>query len=120
MRSYAPQTSGAFLGRCHAFGLAFPAPVSSRATAAASATAYCRSRYRRGAAGPRRFGPGLPPTGRMLNTRRIACVTSLTLAAVTVALRGIPCASVSIWCLLPGLPRSVGFGPVSSPPSGAM
>src|SRR5438132_12343848 len=47
------------------------------------------------------------------------CVTSLTLAAVTVAANGMPWASVSTWCLLPDLPRSVGFGPVSSPPSGA-
>ena len=47
-------------------------------------------------------------------------MTSLTLAAVTVAANGMPWASVSTWCLLPDLPRSVGFGPVSSPPSGAL
>ena len=47
-------------------------------------------------------------------------MTSGTLAAVTVADNGTPRASVITWCLLPDLPRSVGFGPVSSPPSGAL
>jgi hypothetical protein len=40
--------------------------------------------------------------------------------AVTIAFNGIPCVSVKLWCLLPDLLRSVGFGPVSSPPSGAL
>ena len=41
---------------------------------------------------------------------------SLTLAAVTEEASGMPLASVITWCLLPGLARSTGLGPVSSPP----
>jgi hypothetical protein len=33
--------------------------------------------------------------------------------------KGMPPRSTSRWYLLPGLPRSVGFGPVSQPPLGA-
>ncbi len=36
-------------------------------------------------------------------------------AAVTCATSGTPRASVTMWCLDPALPRSVGFGPVFSP-----
>src|SRR5512142_3379161 len=43
-------------------------------------------------------------------------VMSLTLAAVTELASGMPLASVTRWCLLPGLPRSTGLGPVFSPP----
>src|SRR4051794_34139901 len=39
-----------------------------------------------------------------------------TLAPVVAAVSGMPCASVRTWCLLPGLPRSTGLGPVPSPP----
>ena len=41
---------------------------------------------------------------------------SLTLAAVTEEASGMPLASVRTWCLLPGLARSTGLGPVASPP----
>src|SRR3954465_10835557 len=41
---------------------------------------------------------------------------SLTLAAVTDEASGRPLASVIRWCLVPGLDRSTGLGPVSSPP----
>jgi hypothetical protein len=43
---------------------------------------------------------------------------SCTLAAVSTAARGTPLRSVRRWCLEPGLPRSVGFGPTASPPFG--
>src|SRR3954447_18383559 len=41
---------------------------------------------------------------------------SLRLAPETATLSGSPCASTSRWYLVPRLARSVGFGPVSSPP----
>src|ERR1700759_2427237 len=41
---------------------------------------------------------------------------SLTLAAVAVQATGTPSPSTAIWYLVPRLARSVGFGPVSSPP----
>jgi hypothetical protein len=44
---------------------------------------------------------------------------SWVLAADSPTARGMPRRSVSRWYLDPGLPRSVGFGPVSSPPLGA-
>ena len=47
--------------------------------------------------------------------RGMAWVTSCTLAPVKRTARGTPWASVTIWCLLPALARSVGLGPVRSP-----
>jgi nicotinamidase-related amidase len=41
---------------------------------------------------------------------------SCTLAAVSCTARGTRCRSTRKWYLLPALPRSVGFGPVCSPP----
>jgi hypothetical protein len=45
-------------------------------------------------------------------------VVSLTLAAVTTAVRGSPPPSQTRWSLLPGLPRSTGFAPTWSPALG--
>jgi hypothetical protein len=46
-------------------------------------------------------------------------IESWVLAADRPTARGMPRRSTSRWYLLPGLPRSVGLGPVSSPPLGA-
>src|SRR5919112_928946 len=51
----------------------------------------------------------------MASTRGRSCLTSGVLAPVRVFPRGMPVASVSRWCLLPGLARSVGLGPVLPP-----
>lgn len=61
-------------------------------------------------------GADLPRTGGIASTSGRSMVPAWTLAAVTTATIGVPSASVRMWCLLPGLPRSVGFGPVASPP----
>lgn len=54
-----------------------------------------------------------PPTGGIATTRGSNWVTSWRLALVRMAAKGIPRASVITWCLLPGLRRCVGLGPVS-------
>src|SRR4051812_253088 len=41
---------------------------------------------------------------------------SWTLAAEGTAPSGMPSVATTMWCLVPALPRSVGLGPVSSPP----
>jgi hypothetical protein len=46
-------------------------------------------------------------------------MASLTLAPVTIATSGTPPASGTTWCLDPGPRRSVGLGPVRSPPDRA-
>ena len=60
--------------------------------------------------------PTLPPTGGILWNRGANSDTSLRLAGVTDEASGMPQASVIRWCLLPGLDRSTGLGPVASPP----
>jgi hypothetical protein len=45
-------------------------------------------------------------------------VVSCTLAAVCLITSGMPRLSTTIWRFEPDLPRSVGFGPVASPPRG--
>ncbi len=60
--------------------------------------------------------PGLPRTGGIASTKGISCPTSAALAPVNVVASGMPPPSVITWCLLPGFERSVGFGPVFSPP----
>src|SRR4029450_4550217 len=46
-----------------------------------------------------------------------SAVLSWTSGAVSRTARGIPCRSTTRCRLLPGLPRSVGFGPVAAPPA---
>lgn len=41
---------------------------------------------------------------------------SWTFAAESLTASGIPLASTTTWRFVPGLPRSVGFGPVLAPP----
>src|SRR3712207_1084681 len=67
-------------------------------------------RPRRGWPRPPRLIAGMVP--RIGSTNRLSC----RFAAETSTLSGSPSASTSRWYLLPALPRSVGFGPVSSPP----
>jgi hypothetical protein len=86
----------------------------SRNSARCGSLSYARSAYNFSG---RCFGrPPLPATGSMASTTSSSSLTSGTLAAVTSAASGIPWASTTAWCLLPLRPRSVGFGPVSSPP----
>lgn len=65
----------------------------------------------------RRRGPRRERTAGIARTKGLSACWSLVLAAETATARGRPVASVSTWSLLPGLPRSTGLGPVSSPPS---
>src|SRR2546423_15154000 len=51
----------------------------------------------------------------MASTRRSSMVPSFTLAAVPSTASGVPCPSATRWSCVPGLPRSVGFGPVLAP-----
>jgi hypothetical protein len=60
--------------------------------------------------------PGVADLARHRRDGRANWLTSLPLAAVTELASGIPPASVIRWCLLPGLDRSTGLGPVASPP----
>jgi hypothetical protein len=60
--------------------------------------------------------PTLPATGGMALDSGAIWLMSLTLAAVTRDARGMPLALVIRWCLVPGLARSTGRGPVASPP----
>src|ERR1700760_4574105 len=55
-------------------------------------------------------------TAKAERNRRSKTSVSLTLAAVAVQATGTPSPSTAIWYLVPRLARSVGFGPVSSPP----
>ena len=61
----------------------------------------------------------LPRTTGIASTSGSDWVMSGALAFVSLAAKGIPRASVMIWCLLPNFLRSVGLGPVASPPEGA-
>jgi hypothetical protein len=71
-------------------------------------------------AGRLRGRPGRP-CGRLIggttSTTASSSMESWVLAAESATARGMPLRSTSSWYLLPGLPRSVGFGPVSSPPA---
>src|SRR5512134_1349818 len=60
--------------------------------------------------------PTLAQTTKARLSRWRSNRVSLTLAAEATAARGRPSASTTRWYLLPGLPRSVGFGPIRSPP----
>jgi hypothetical protein len=57
-------------------------------------------------------------TGGMSATTAWNMVVSLTLAAVTTAVRGSPPPSQTSCSLVPGLPRSTGFAPTWSPHAG--
>ena len=63
---------------------------------------------------PSRGRLSLPRTGGIASTRSTIGTTSGTFAAVVVAVRGTPWASVITWCLLPFFRRSTGLGPVSA------
>jgi hypothetical protein len=70
-----------------------------------------------------RGGPSAPPPSRgpdrgMSATTAWNMVVSLTLAAVTTAVRGRPLPSQTRWSLLPGLPRSTGLCPHGPPTPG--
>jgi hypothetical protein len=70
-------------------------------------------------AGRLRGRPGWPRgplTGGTASTIGSSSVESWVLAADRPTASGMPRRSTSRWYLEPGLPRSVGFGPVSSPP----
>lgn len=59
--------------------------------------------------------PRRPRSGGNLSKSGRSMVPSATFAAVTAQPGGVPSGSVRRCCLLPLLPRSVGFGPVASP-----
>ncbi len=73
-------------------------------------------------AGRFRGRPGFsrgPMMGGMASTSESNWVASWALAAERRIASGIPLRSTTTWYLVPGLPRSVGLGPVCSPPFGA-
>jgi hypothetical protein len=73
-------------------------------------------------AGRLRGRPGQPRgplTGGTASTICSSSMESWVLAADSPTASGMPPRSTSRWYLEPGLPRSVGLGPVSSPPFGA-
>src|SRR6476659_6866870 len=55
-------------------------------------------------------------TAKAARNSRSKASVSLTLAAVARQATGTPSPSVAMWYLVPLLPRSVGLGPVRSPP----
>src|ERR671916_267195 len=55
-------------------------------------------------------------TARAKRSRYGKSRVSWTLAAEGMAASGMPSVEATTWYLVPGLPRSVGLGPVSSPP----
>src|SRR3954463_14727065 len=57
-------------------------------------------------------------TAKAARNSRSKRSVSLTLAAVARQATGTPSPSVAMWYLVPRLPRSVGLGPVRSPPRG--
>jgi hypothetical protein len=61
--------------------------------------------------------PRGPLTAGTASTTASSSIESWVLAAESATARGMPLRSTSRWYLVPGLPRSVGFGPVSSPPA---
>lgn len=65
--------------------------------------------------GLRRGRPRLPATVGMASSSASKGTLSWTLAPVRMKASGIPRRSVIRWRLVPGLPRSVGFGPVAAP-----
>jgi len=67
--------------------------------------------------GRRRGRPRGWRTGGTASSASSSTVLSWTLAAVSRTASGIPCRSTTRCRLLPGLPRSVGFGPVAAPPA---
>jgi hypothetical protein len=72
-------------------------------------------------AGRRRGRPGRPRGPSTAGTASTSCSSSYeswVLAADTPTANGMPAASISRWYMEPGLPRSTGFAPVSSPPPG--
>jgi hypothetical protein len=64
---------------------------------------------------------GAAPRADRRNRQNSGCRACLSwvLAAETAVANGSPAPSDSTWILLPDLPRSTGFGPVSGPPLGA-
>src|SRR5690606_3076359 len=52
----------------------------------------------------------------MASATSVSAMLSWRLAPVRTTARGMPVRSTMMWRLVPGLPRSVGFGPVASPP----
>src|SRR3954452_23800440 len=55
-------------------------------------------------------------TAKAARNSRSKTTVSFTFAAVATQATGTPSPVVAIWYLVPRLPRSVGLGPVSSPP----
>jgi hypothetical protein len=54
--------------------------------------------------------------GLMASTTSVRALESWTLAGVQITASGTPLASTTTWRFVPGLPLSVGLGPVHSPP----
>src|SRR5450759_697623 len=77
--------------------------------------ALVRVQLARAASGPPRLAPTAPHRPQPVE-QRSSIMLSCRLAPVTPIASGRPPASHRMWYLLPGLPRSVGFGPVSTPP----
>lgn len=61
--------------------------------------------------------PRARPRRTALSSVSMRALLSCVFAPVTVAASGVPSASVTTWCFVPGLARSVGFGPVFFPPA---
>jgi hypothetical protein len=55
-------------------------------------------------------------TAGTASTTASSSLESWTFAALSAIANGMPLASVNVWYLLPGLPRSTGLGPVCCPP----
>lgn len=70
-----------------------------------------------GLSGRRRGWPALPPMGGMLPGSSSDGMLSWILGVVSMKAGGMPPPSVIRRRLVPSLPRSVGFGPVLSPPA---
>src|SRR4029453_13467171 len=61
--------------------------------------------------------PRDPLTGGTVSTTASSSIGAWVLAADSPTAKGMPRRSTSRWYLDPGLPRSVGFGPVRQPPA---
>lgn len=79
-------------------------------------TLVCVQLFRLGPGRP--GGPRRPRTAGSVSGNGSKSAPSCVLPAQASTCSGSPAASVSKWYFVPGFPRSVGLGPVSSPPSG--
>ena len=91
------------------------APAAARSPTIGIIVALIRMQLLRPPAGP---SPSAP-IGVMASRAVSSTWQSLTLAAETITASGKPPRSTTIWRFVPDLPRSVGLGPLASPPPGA-